>query len=65
MSTALHLLIALHLLVVHIDDITRPIAICNDTYKFVPYPYSILQEFVLDNKLMVTSDLEVVRKLHT
>ena len=33
---------ALHLLVAHIDDITKPIAICNDAYKFVAYPYSIL-----------------------
>jgi len=33
---------ALHLLVAHIDDITRPIAIYNDTYKFVAFPYNIL-----------------------
>ena len=40
------------------------IAICNDTYKFVAYPYSILQKFAVDNKVMVTSHLEAVRKLH-
>ena len=46
---------ALHLPAAYIDDITRPIAICNDTYKFVAYQYSILQEFTVDNKVMVTS----------
>jgi len=34
-------LIALHMHVAQID-ITRLIATCNDTYKFVAYPYSIL-----------------------
>jgi len=48
---------ALHLLFAHIDDMNRPIAICNDTYKFVAYPYSILQEFAVDNKVMVTVTL--------
>jgi len=28
----------LHLLVTYIDDITKPIAICNDTHKFAAYP---------------------------
>ena len=46
---------ALHLPVAHIDDITRLIAICNNTYKFAAYPYSILQEFTVNNKVMVTS----------
>jgi len=32
----------LHLFVAHIDNITRLIAICNNTYKFVAYLYSIL-----------------------
>ena len=41
---------ALHLHVAHIDDITRSIAICNNTYKFAAYTYSILQEFVVDSK---------------
>jgi len=54
----------LHLPVAYIDDITRPIAICNDTHKFVAYPYSTLQEFTVDNKVMVTSRCEAVRKLH-
>jgi len=55
---------ALHLPVMHIDDITRPIAICNDTYKFASNLYSILREFVIDNKVMATSHLKAVRKLH-
>ena len=38
----------LHLPVAYIDDITRPIAICNNTHKFAAYPYSTLQEFVVD-----------------
>ena len=54
----------LHLPVAHIGDIIRPIAIRNDTYKFVAYPYSIWQEFAVDNKVMITSHLESVRKLH-
>jgi len=50
--------------VAYIDDITRSIAICNDTYKFATYPYSTLQEFTVDNKVIVTSRCEAVRKLH-
>ena len=57
-------LTALHLTVAHIDYITRPIAIYNDTYKFATYTYSTSQKFAVDNKVMVTSHLEVVRKLH-
>jgi len=33
-------LIALYLPVAHIDNITRSLAICNDTYKFPACPYS-------------------------
>ena len=55
LGVMLRILTALHLPVAHIDDITRPIAICNDTYKFVAYSYSILQEFTVDSKVMVTS----------
>ena len=40
----------LHLPVAYIDDVTRPIAICNDTHKFATYPYSTLQEFAVDNR---------------
>ena len=47
-----------------IDDITRPIAICNDTYKFAVYSYSILQEFTVDSKVMVTDRSETVKKLN-
>ena len=54
----------LHFLVAYIDDITRPIAICNDTHKFAAYPYSTLQEFAVDNKVMVMSCSEAVKKLH-
>ena len=52
----------LHLSVAHIDNIIRPIAICNDTYKFAPYPYSILKEFTDYNK-MVPSHHEAMKKL--
>jgi len=55
---------ALHLFVAHIDDITRPIAICNDTYKFTTNLYSIWQEFAVDNKVMITNHLETVKKLN-
>ena len=54
----------MHFSVAYIDDITRPIAIYNDTHKFAAYPYSTLQEFAVDNKVMVTSHSETVRKLH-
>ena len=39
----------LRLHIAQIDDITRPIAICNDTYKFVAYPYCniLFPEYVL------------------
>ena len=56
--------IASHFPVAH-DNLTRQIAICNDKYKFVAYSYSILQEFTVDNKVMiVTNHHEAVRKLH-
>ena len=54
----------LYLHVAHDDSLSRQIAICNDNYKFVAYPYSILQEFAADNKVIVTSHSETVRKLH-
>ena len=57
--------VALHLPVAHIDNITRPIAICNDNYKFAANSDSILQEFAIDSKVKVTSHPEVMRKLHT
>ena len=56
---------ALHLLVARDDNLTIQIAICNDKYKFIAYEYSILQEFTVDNKVIVTSHSETVRKLHT
>ena len=54
----------LHLPVACIDDITRSIAICNDTHKFAAYPYSTLQGFRVDNKVKIMSHPEAVRKLH-
>ena len=60
---------ALHLLVLHDDDITRQLANCDENYKFFIYPYSMLQEFAVDNEVdnevIVTSHPEIVRKLHT
>ena len=55
---------ALYLLVAHIDDIIRSIAICNDAYKFAANSYSIWSKFAVDNKVMVMSHPEAVRKLH-
>jgi len=55
---------ALHLHIEQINNIIRPIAIYNVTYKFVAYSYNILQEFAFDSKVMVTSHPEIVRKLH-
>ena len=54
----------LHLPIAHDDNLIRQIAICNDNYKFVACPYSILQEFVVDNKMIVTSYSKTARKLH-
>ena len=34
------------------------ITTCNDTYKFAAYLYSILQEFTVDSKVMVTNHPE-------
>ena len=52
--------IALHLPAVH-DNLTRQIVICNDNYKFATYTYSILQEFAVDNKVIVKSQFKTVR----
>jgi len=60
----LRVLTVLHLYIVHIDEITRAIAIYNDTYKFVACPYNTLQKFAIDNKVMVMSHPEAVRKLY-
>ena len=50
----------LYLLVAH--DITRQLANCDKNYKFSLYPYSMLQEFAVDSKVIVTSHPEIVRK---
>ena len=54
----------LHLHIAHDDNLTRQIAICNDNYKFATYPYNILQEFAVDNRVIVTSHSETMKKLH-
>ena len=54
----------LHLLVAHDDDSTRYLANCDENYKFDAYPYSTLQEFAVDNTLIVTSHPKTARKLH-
>ena len=59
---------ALHLPVTD-DEISRQIAICNGDYKFAAYTYSILQEFAVDDEVMVMVHFErfppgTVRKLH-
>jgi len=51
--------ITLHLHVAHIDDITRPIAVCNDTYNFATNSYNILQEFAVDNKVRLRVTLRL------
>jgi len=38
---------ALYLPIAHYE-IPKHITICKDDYKFVAYPYSILQEFAVD-----------------
>ena len=58
---------ALHLPIAY--DIPRKIAICNEHYNFVAYPQSILQEFAVNNDVMVTIHFErfpskIERTLH-
>jgi len=50
----------LYILMISLD-----IVIYNDTYKFIAYPYNILQEFTVNNKVMLTSHPEAVKKLYT
>ena len=64
LGVMLRIHIALHLLIAHINNITRPITICSDIYKFAANPYGIWQEFAVDNKMMFTSHPVAVRKLH-
>ena len=54
----------LHLPVTHDDNLTRQISICNDNNKFAAYPYSILREFTVNNKVIVMNHYETMRKLH-
>ena len=37
---------------------------CNDNYKFSVCPYNVLQEFAVDNEVIMMSHSEIVRKLH-
>ena len=53
-----------HLHVAHDDDITTHLANCDENYKFAAYTYSILQKFAIDNKVIVRSHSETMRKLH-
>ena len=51
------------------DKTNKQITVCNDDYKFVEYPHSILQEFVVKNVVMITIHSErfpfgTVRQLH-
>jgi len=38
---------ALHLRVIHDDDITRHLTNCDENYKFIVYPYSIYRNLQL------------------
>jgi len=54
---------ALHLLVVY-NNVTRQLGSDNDNYKFSACPYSILQEFAVENEVVVISYPEIRRELH-
>jgi len=54
---------SLHLHVTH-DNITRQLASCNYNNRFSTCPYSILQEFAVDNEVIVMRHHEIVRELH-
>jgi len=56
-STVLHLLITY-------DDFNRHLTNCDKNYKFSVYPYNMLQEFIIDSEVIVTSHPEIVRKSH-
>ena len=49
---------------VTLDDITRWLVKCNDNYIFSACTYSVLQEFAVDSEVIMTSQSEIVRKLH-
>jgi len=55
--------IALHLPVAY-ADITRQLADDNNNYKFSACPYSILQEFAVENEGEITSHSKIERELH-
>jgi len=55
--------IALHLPIAY-NEIPRQIAICNDDYKFVAFPRSILQEFAVVNKVSGMIHSEIEKTLH-
>ena len=54
---------ALHLSLVH-EDIAKQLANYNDNYNFFVYPYSKLQKFIVNSKMIVTNHLKIVRKSH-
>ena len=55
--------IALHLPVAYVD-ITRQLEDDNNNYKFSACPYSILQEFAVENEVTTTSHPDIKRELH-
>ena len=57
MSTTLHLSVAY-------DDTTRQLANCNGNYNFSACPSNILHDFAVDDEVIVTSHLEIVRELY-
>ena len=56
MSTALHLPVAY-------DDIIGQLTNDNDNYKFSTCPYSILQEFAVENEVTIITNLKIEREL--
>ena len=53
---------ALYLPVTYDDDITSQLTNCDGNYKFSVYPYTMLQEFVIDSVVIVTGHHEIMRK---
>ena len=43
------------------DETPKHIAICNDDYKFVAFPYSILQKFTVVNEVKGMIHSEILR----
>jgi len=54
----------LHLHAAHDDDITRQLTNYDEKYKFSIYQYGMLQKFLVDSEVIVTSHPKIVRKSH-